>query len=112
MLLSAIFQPSTSYQRISLNGDYRIERYRPGVLSKPQIAIYQRKGIFEKKIGKAPYAEVLEKVIQRPSIDISSDEQNKSIQEAKLVNVHEDSIGIEYQIMNKKRIFYHKINKN
>lgn len=106
--LLSYFSTIDSYQRISLNDEYRIERHRPGALSKPQIAIYQKKGIFEKRIGKTPYVVVLEKVLQRPSIDISSDERNESIQEAKLVSANKDSIGIEYKIMNKKQIFYHK----
>lgn len=109
--LVSYFSTIDSYQRISLNNDYRIERYRPGALSKPQIAIYQQKGIFEKRIGKTPYVEVLEKVAQRPSIDIPSNEQREPIQAAKFINVNKDSIGIEYKIMNKKQIFYHKINE-
>lgn len=110
--LLSYFSNIDSYQRVSLNDGYRIERYRPGALSKVQIAIYQQKGIFEKRIGKIPYVEVLENVLQRPSFEISSDERNEPIQEAKLVNANKDSIGIEYKIMNKKQIFYQKINGN
>lgn len=107
--LVSYFSTIDSYQRIQLNNNYRIERYRPGVLSKPQIAIYKQDGIFEKRIGKTPYVEVLEKVLQRYSSDIPSDEQKEPIQESKLINVNKDSIGIEYQIINKKQVFYHKI---
>lgn len=107
--LVSYFSTIDSYQRISLNNDYRIERYRPGALSKPQIAVYQQKGIFEKRIGKTPYEEVLEKVIQRP-FDIPIEDQNTPVQEAKLITANKDSIGIEYKIMSKKQIFYHKIN--
>lgn len=110
--LLSYFSTIDSYQRIQLEDNYRIERHRPGALSKPQIAIYKQKGLFEKKIGKTPYVDVLERVFQRSSIDIPSDERNEPIQKAKLVNVNKDSIGIEYQIMNKKQIFYHKINGN
>jgi hypothetical protein len=106
------FSTFDSYQRIQLNNDYRIERYRPGALSKPQIAIYRKEGLFEKKICRTPDIEVLEKVLQRSSIDIPSDERHQPIQEARFVNVSKDSIGIEYQIMNKKQIFYHKIYEN
>ena len=110
--LVSYFSTIDSYQRIQLNNNYRIERYRPGVLSKPQIAIYKQDGIFEKRIGKTPYVEVLEKVLQRSSSDIPSDEQKEPIQESKLINVTKDSIGIEYQIINKKQVFYHKINED
>lgn len=110
--LVSYFSTIDSYQRISLNNDYRIERYRPGALSKPQIAIYQQKGILEKRISKTPYVEILEKVVQRPSIDIPSEEQKEPIQEAKFINVDKDSIGIEYKIMNKKQIFYHQFTEN
>ncbi|AZA92241.1 Uncharacterised protein [Chryseobacterium nakagawai] len=110
--LVSYFSTIDSYQRIKLNNNYRIERYRPGVLSKPQIAIYKQDGIFEKRIGKTPYVEVLEKVLQRSSSDIPSDEQKEPIQESKLINVTKDSIGIEYQIINKKQVFYHKINED
>ncbi|MGE8554370.1 MAG: hypothetical protein ACN6OB_10625 [Chryseobacterium jejuense] len=110
--LVSYFSTIDNYQRIQLEDNYRIERHRPGALSKPQIAIYQQKGIFEKRIGKTPYIEVLEKILQRSSIDIPSDERNESIQEAKLINANKDSIGIEYKVMNKKQIFYHKINEN
>lgn len=110
--LVSYFSTIDSYQRISLNNDYRIERYRPGALSKPQIAIYQQKGILEKRISKTPYVEILEKVVQRPSIDIPSEEQKEPIQEAKFINADKDSIGIEYKIMNKKQIFYHQFTEN
>ncbi|RXM49875.1 MULTISPECIES: hypothetical protein [unclassified Chryseobacterium] len=110
--LVSYFSTIDSYQRISLNNDYRIERYRPGALSKPQMAIYQQKGILEKRISKTPYVEILERVVQRPSIDIPSEEQKEPIQEAKFINANKDSIGIEYKIMNKKQIFYHQFTEN
>ncbi|MDN3694981.1 hypothetical protein QWZ06_23460 [Chryseobacterium tructae] len=109
--LLSYFSRIDSYQRIQLDGNYRIERHRPGALSKVQIAVYQQKGILEKRISKTPYIEVLEKVMQRPSIDIPADEQQAPIQEAKFVKANKDSIGIEYKIMNKKQVVYHKINE-
>lgn len=105
------FSTFDSYQRVQLDHHYRIERYRPGALSKPQIAVYEQKGILEKRISKTPYVEVLEKVLQRPSIDILSDERWEPIQKARFVNATRDSIGIEYQIMNKKQIFYHQLSE-
>ncbi|BAP29813.1 uncharacterized protein CHSO_0776 [Chryseobacterium sp. StRB126] len=106
------FSTIDSYQRIQLEDNYRIERHRPGALAKPRISIYKQEGIFEKEIGRTPDIEILEKVLQRSSIDIPSDDRNESIQEARLINANKDSIGIEYKIMNKKQIFYHKINGN
>ena len=36
------------------------------------------------------------------------DEEKLSIQEAKLVSFNNDSIGIEYKILNNKKLIYHK----
>lgn len=110
--LVSYFSTIDSYQRIQLEDNYRIERYRPGALSKPQIAIYKQESILEKRVCKTPYIEVLEKVLQLPWVDIPSEKKQDPIQEAKLVKAYKDSIGIEYQIMNKKQIFYHKIYEN
>lgn len=94
-------------QRVQLDDTYRIERGRPGVLSRPLITIYKKEGIFEKQISRTPYSDVIEKVVQ-PSPETYLDEKKQPIQEAKLINVNQDSIGIEYQIMNKKKVIYHK----
>ena len=106
------FSTIGSYQRIQLDDHYRIDRNRPNVLYKPQITIYRREGIVEKQINIIPYNQVLEKVFQCSSIDLPVDDKEENIQKAKLIMANKDSIGIEYQIMNKKQIFYHKVNEN
>lgn len=106
------FSTIGSYQRIQLDDHYRIDRNRPNVLYHPQITIYRREGIVEKQISRVPYTEILEKVFQCSSIDLPVDDKIENIQKAKFVTANKDSIGVEYQIMNKKRIFYHKVNEN
>ncbi|AZB08825.1 hypothetical protein EG344_08320 [Chryseobacterium sp. G0162] len=106
------FSTIGSYQRIQLDDHYRIDRNRPNVLYNPQVTIYRREGIVEKQISRIPYNEVLEKVFQCSSIDLPVDDKKENIQRAKLIMANKDSIGIEYQITNKKQIFYHKVNEN
>ncbi|CAM3075565.1 hypothetical protein DRF59_15925 [Chryseobacterium flavum] len=101
------FSTFDDYQQIQLNNNYRLERTRPGALYKPQIYIYKKEGILEKKVYKTPYSEVTETVLQTSSVNDMEGEK-VPIQLAKLVKVSEDSIGIEYQIRNKKQVFYHK----
>ncbi|MFS4432069.1 hypothetical protein [Chryseobacterium sp. S90] len=94
-------------QRIQLDDTYRIERGRPGALYRPLITIYKKEGIFEKQISRFPYSDIIEKTVQ-PSKDTYLDDKKLPIQEAKLINVNQDSIGIEYGIMNKQKVIYHK----
>lgn len=101
------FSTLDDYQQIQLDGTYRIERTRPNVLHRPQIFVYKKEGIIEKSIYKTPYLFVVEKVFQDHfTNDIEG--ENQSIQKARLVKVTKDSIGIEYEITNKKSVFYHK----
>ncbi|MBV8326042.1 hypothetical protein [Chryseobacterium sp.] len=105
------FSTIGSYQRIQLNDQYRIDRGRPGPLYNPKITVYRNEGIFEKQISRTSYSDIAEDVLQLPSTSpVTADKQ--PIQKAKLVNVSKDSIGIEYQILNKKKIFYHKIKES
>ncbi len=101
------FSTLDDYQQIQLDKIYRIERTRRNVLDKPKVYIYKNEGIVEKEIYKVPYLEIVEKVFQDHfTNDIAGEAQ--PIQKAKLVSVDKDSLGIEYEIMNKKNIFYHK----
>lgn len=93
-------------QRIQLDDTYRLERGRPGVLYNPLITIYKKEGIFEKQILRTPYSEIIDKVSEPSSETLY--EKTWPIQDAKLMSVNNDSIGIEYQIMNKKKLIYHK----
>ncbi|HAO28393.1 MAG TPA: hypothetical protein DCQ68_13510 [Chryseobacterium indologenes] len=104
------FSTLDDYQQIQLGKIYRIERTRRNVLDKPKVYIYKNEGIVEKEIYKVPYLEIVEKVFQDHfTNDIAGEAQ--PIQKAKLVSVDKDSLGIEYEIMNKKNIFYHKDKK-
>ncbi|MFZ4931985.1 hypothetical protein [Chryseobacterium sp. Mn2064] len=94
-------------QQIMLNDTYRIERGRPGVMSNPMITIYKKEGIFEKKISRDPYLATIEKIVP-PSPETYVDEKTLPIQGARLISANNDSIGIEYQIMNKKKLIYHQ----
>jgi len=94
-------------QRIQLDDTYRMERGRPGALYNPLITIYQKEGIFEKQISRIPYSNIVEKIAQ-PSNETYLDDKRLPIQEAKLININKDSIGIEYQIINRKKLIYHK----
>ncbi len=94
-------------QRIQLDDTYRMERGRPGALYNPLITIYKKEGIFEKQISRLPYSNIIEKTVQ-PSQDTYLDGKKLPIQKAKLISVNQDSIGIEYQIMNKNKLMYHK----
>lgn len=106
-MLVSYFSTIDNYQQIQLDDTYRIESARLGALSKPQIIVYKKEGILEKKIYTTPYSKVAEDMYEL-SLDSPARAENKPIQGAKIVNVSKDSLGIEYQIVNKKKIFYHK----
>jgi len=94
-------------QRIQLNDTYRMERGRPGALYKPLITIYKKEGIFEKQISRIPYSSIIEKIVWS-SNETYLDDKSLPIQKAKLINVNQDSMGIQYRIMNKQKVIYHK----
>ncbi|MDW9382880.1 hypothetical protein [Chryseobacterium sp. JV558] len=93
-------------QRIQLDDTYRIERGRPGALYRPLITIYKKEGIFEKQISRIPYSDITDKVTE-PSPETLY-EKTQPIQDAKLMSINNDSIGIEYRIMNKQKVIYHQ----
>ncbi|MCT4315953.1 hypothetical protein HZP15_12445 [Elizabethkingia anophelis] len=95
------------YERIKLNENYRIERTRNHPLSLPRIYIYERRfGIIEKNIARPLYSEILEK------ISGENNPQDIPLQNAKLININNDSIGIEYQINNIKKVIHHPVKDN
>lgn len=98
------FSTTGCNQNIKLDDTYRMERGRPGVMSNPMITIYKKEGIFEKQISRTPYLDIIEKMQSSTHIN----EKELPIQGAKLINVNNDSIGIEYQIMNRKKLIYQK----
>ncbi|UKB84583.1 hypothetical protein LF887_02705 [Chryseobacterium sp. MEBOG06] len=95
-------------QHITLDDTYRMERGRPGVMSNPMITIYKKEGIFEKQISRTPYLDIIEQIQSSSHIN----EKELPVQGAKLININNDSIGIEYQIMNKKKVIYQKNRMN
>ncbi|MFP3834916.1 hypothetical protein [Chryseobacterium sp. SIMBA_028] len=105
------FSTFDNYQRIQLDDVYRIESGRPGALSKPQVTVYKREGILEKPIYTTHYKKIIEGIFELTP-DSPAMANKKPIQKAKLVSVSKDSMGIEYQILNKKKIFYHKNNED
>ncbi|WP_426477100.1 hypothetical protein ACP3T3_17745 [Chryseobacterium sp. CBSDS_008] len=94
-------------QQISLDDTYRMERGRPGALYNPMIMIYKKEGLFEKQTSRILYTDITKNVLP-PSLQKITDEKKLPIQDAKVVNVNQDSIGIEYRIMDKKKVIYHK----
>ncbi|GEM50420.1 hypothetical protein EB1_02100 [Empedobacter brevis NBRC 14943 = ATCC 43319] len=107
---------SNSLQHLKIDDDYRIELNKQ-ILSKERVYIYRttpKMVILEKSenLCRPDYLEVLSKVL-----DISEENdnlytlKNSPIQQAELVAVNRDSIGIEYQILNKKKIVYHQLNE-
>lgn len=102
------FTTIDDYQQIKLNSEYRIERTQQQVLSMSRIYVYKKTGIFEKNICRPAYSEIIENALNVERFKNSFDEEKLSIQEAKLVYTSNDSIGIEYKILNKKKLIYHK----
>jgi hypothetical protein len=102
--LILMFSTIDDYQQIKLNNTYRIERTRQGVLSQPRVYVYKKIGILEKNICRPRYKDIL-----TDELNITDDE-NTPIKEAKLIFENNDSIGVEYHILDKKKLIYHKIN--
>lgn len=98
------FSTTDDFQQIQLDDTYRIERTRPGAMSKIKIHVYKNEGLIEKLLYDTPYQQVLENTLE------DQHDQNPPIQKAKLVNLSKDSIGIEYLIQGHRKIFYHKEN--
>jgi hypothetical protein len=95
------------YQQIKIDKNYRIEVTQQQPLSMTRIYVYERKfGILEKNICRSVYADIIEQ-----TLNISENAYSKEpvIQSAKLINKNEDSIGIEYEIMNKKKVVFHSL---
>lgn len=99
------------YQQIKLNNTYRIENTRQNALSRQRIYIYERFGIFERNIGRPDYQETIEKVLTTDTTNLK-DLSKIPIQNAKLADVNENGIGIEYQFNNKKKVVYSYFNND
>lgn len=103
-------------QTIKLNDEYEL-RITKQVLAKKTIYIDKTDSkllIFEEinNIKKVNYEDVVSRTLQINEDDPKLYEyENSPIQNAKLINVSTDNIGIEYQILNKKKIIYHNLNE-
>ena len=102
------FSTIDDFQQIKLNKNYRIERTRQQPLSMPRIYVYEQYGVFEKNICRTGYEEIIQKIEKKDYYSSDIDEFKTQIQQAKLISINKDSLGIEYKILNKKGIFYHK----
>ncbi len=101
------FSTIDDYQQIYLTKNYRIERKKAQALSLTRIYVYKRKGILEKNICRISYESIIESCLGK-----NQSHKNYYIENAKLFFVNSDSIGIEYEILDKKNIIYHKLNSN
>lgn len=114
-ILSFLFNLDT-FQTIKLNSDYKIVVTKR-VLANKSVFINKNESkfiILEKvnNLAITNYNEIVSKTLKINSDDPKRYEyENEPIQEAKLISVNKDSIGIEYQILNKKNIIYHNINE-
>jgi len=100
------------FQKIEIDKNYRIERTRQQPLSMMRVYVYEQNGILEKNICRPSYDEILTSVLNIKENENLIDEAKTEIQNAKLISINNDSIGIEYQILNKKKIIYHILNEN
>jgi hypothetical protein len=106
------FSTIDDYQQIKINDKYRIERTRTFALSMPSVIVFESEGILEKQIIVTDYSELLCNTLEIPRYSYSYPDRNKTeIQKAKLISSNSDSIGIEYTILNKTNIYYHKFKK-
>ncbi|MBA5792527.1 hypothetical protein H1R17_07340 [Flavobacterium sp. xlx-214] len=95
------------YQQIEMNNNFRLERTKQQALSLPRIYIYEKYfGILEKNISRPNYSEILQEMFK----DSNLNEKETNIQSAKFISKNNDSIGIEYEILNTKKTIYHKLN--
>ncbi|MEG0696302.1 hypothetical protein [Algoriella sp.] len=112
-ILSFLFNSNT-IQTIKLNDDYKIVITKK-IMAMKRAYIYQCDSkflILEKSnnLARPVYSDILSE-----TLEINSDNpklyeyENSLIQHAKLVSINKDSIGIEYQILDKKKIVYHNL---
>ncbi len=102
------------YQQISLNNTYRIERTEQSVMAPTRVYIYERQYyLLERNIYWVDYRDLVEEVLnlEKFSYELLPDHDLRTtpIQRAKLIEKNSDSIGIEYQIMNTRKIIYHTL---
>lgn len=114
-ILSFLFNLDT-IQTIKMNDEYKIVVMKK-VMAKKRAYIYNSESKFlilekSQNIARPDYNDIVSETLNINSDDPKRYEYvNEPIQQAKLVSVNKDSIGIEYQILNKKKIIYHNLNE-
>lgn len=114
-IVSFLFNMNT-IQTIKVNDEYKIVVTKK-VMAMKRAYIYNSESkfpILEKSnnIARPDYSDIVSE-----TLNINSDYpklyeyENEPIQQAKLISINKDSIGIEYQILNKKKIIYHNLNE-
>lgn len=115
VIINFLFNTNTS-QTIKLNNEYKIEVTKK-ILAMKRVYIYKTESKFlvlenKDNLVRPDYSEIVAK-----TLDINSDDPNlynyesEPIQNAKFIAINKDSIGIEYQILDKKKIIYHNLNE-
>lgn len=114
-ILSFLFNLDT-IQTIKMNDEYKIVVMKK-VMAKKRTYIYNSESKFlilekSQNIARPDYSDIVSETLNINFDDPKLYEyENEPIQQAKLVSVNKDSIGIEYQILNKKKIIYHNLNE-
>ena len=114
-ILSFLFNMN-SIQTIKVNDEYKIVVTKK-VMAMKRAYIYNNESKFlvlekSNNIARPDYSDIVSKTLNLNSDDPKLYElENTHIQQAKLISVNKDSIGIEYQILNKKKIIYHNLNE-
>lgn len=113
--VSFLFNMNT-IQTIKVNDEYKIVVTKK-VMAMKRAYIYNSESkfpILEKSnnIARPDYSDIVSETLNINSDDPKLYEyENEPIQQAKLISINKDSIGIEYQILNKKKIIYHNLNE-
>ena len=114
-IISFLFNMNT-IQTIKVNDEYKIVVTKK-VMAMKRAYIYiseYKFPILEKSnnIARPDYSNIVSETLNINSDDPKLYEyENEPIQQAKLISINKDSIGIEYQILNKKKIIYHNLNE-
>ncbi len=108
---------SNVIQKVPINKEYKIE-LRKQVLGMERVYIYKTTSkllVLEKteNLCRPDYLNVLGEVLNmNEEHERLYKLKDSPIQDAKLISVNKDSIGIEYQILNKKKIIYHHLKED
>ncbi|MGV0924193.1 hypothetical protein [Empedobacter tilapiae] len=114
-ILSFLFNLNT-IQTIKVNDEYKIVVTKK-VMAMKRAYIYNNESKFlvlekSNNIARPDYSDIVSETLNLNSDDPKLYElENTPIQQTKLISVNKDSIGIEYQILNKKKIIYHNLNE-